>query len=295
MIYNSPFPSSVKAMETSIEKSKPFIKQWNLSTFDGCNPFNIKEYEKKWPLTPKSYFKKTSIQKPITIKCCFYSHFSLWHKAIQKNKIVIVLEHDFYCTQAIDENILNGDYDFLDMGLCDSILKEFFIKSRIRNHQSQGYGRHHLPLYCHYYHKAPMFASLACYAITPHGAQKAIRNAQKDGWESADDFFNEKLGNCQYIAPSYVERAIEDPHTTSGSSKNKSQKIGKKYIAKIPRYMGNIKSCLLNVPKEHLTRKERFIRFLHLFFLRYTYVSLRFFYKFFDHSITQTFKRLSKN
>ena len=91
MIYNSSFPASIRAMEMSLERSKSFVKQWNLSVFDGCNPSNVHEYEKKYPLKPREYFKRVSIL-PITFKCCFYSHFALWHKAIEKNKIIIVLD-----------------------------------------------------------------------------------------------------------------------------------------------------------------------------------------------------------
>lgn len=276
MIYNSPFPSSIKAMETSIKKSGDLLKQWNLSTFDGCNPANLKEYEKKWPLKPKEHFKKMSTQLPVTVKCVFYSHFEMWHKAIERHKIIIVLEHDFYCNQAIDDNILNGNYDFLHLGLYEGMIKEFFTNNRLREFKKKKDGIHPLPVFCHPYYRVPMFRGMGCYAVTPKGAEKAVENAYVDGWESADDFVNETLGNCRYISPHYAEQSVENPNTTEFMHVSKYQKI-----QKLREYVAKEKYCLLDADEKYLSKKERIDRILHLLLLRYPYVGLRFFYRFF--------------
>lgn len=281
MIYNSIFPISVKAMETSLEKSKPFIRQWNLCVFDGCNPHNLKEYRDKWPLKVKKYYKRRAeLLAPYT-ECCFYSHFFLWHKAIEKKKVTIILEHDFHCSRPIDENILNGDYDFLHLALSPDVMKKHYMKSRVRDYHQNGEGIHSLPLYCHSHHKVPMFSGAHCYAITPTGAEKAVNTAIKEGWEASDAFINETLGKCKYVSPVYAHRAIDNPNTTEarGNLKNNSKILKRNMYNKIASHLTMLLYNLVNVDNKYLTRKEKLMKYLHLLVWKYPFLFAFFIYR----------------
>ncbi len=264
-------------MQVCMKKSNPLVTQWNLSPFDGCNPYNIHEYEKRWPLKDGKWCSDT-----VSVRACFYSHFALWVEAAEKNQLTIVLEHDFYAHRKIDENITNGEYDFLHMAIYKSYILTCLSSRAIAKYHKNGAGLHPLRYRYHPYYGEPCFPGAFSYAITPYGAEKAIVCAEQNGWEFADIFINANFFNTKYVIPDYALRGVDENYTSSNWEENKehaladaidvSLKIRRSILSaqNIPLLESNI-LCANN---KYLNGREKIIKFLIFMGIPFTHISI---------------------
>ena len=269
-------------MQICMKKSKPFVTQWNLSSFDGCNPYNIHEYEERWPLKEGKWCSGIA-----SAKACFYSHFALWVEAAEKNQLTIVLEHDFYAQRKIDENITTGEYDFLHMAIYkDCLLRHPYSRS-IARYRKNGAGLHPLRYRYHRYYGEPCFSGTHCYAITPDGAEKAIACAAQNGWEFADTFINANFFDIKYINPDYALRGADQIYTSFRWEETKDHALVD--AINVPLTVRRSILSVHNIPlledsilwanNKYLSGREKIIKFLIFMGIPFTHISILILFK----------------
>lgn len=141
----------------------------------------------------------------------FYSHYSLWEKAIELDRNIIILEHDaiFNNDKAItykntldSKVLLNFDGDILNLGSPNWSFKPWSPTGWLRPWKGQGIKKR---IVCDKFHipdvpdgEVPCFCDTNllygahAYVITPLGARKLVRSA-KDGILPADIFINQDV------------------------------------------------------------------------------------------------------
>ncbi len=276
MIYNSPAKVSMQSMQLCMKKSKPLVAQWNLSPFDGCNPYNIHEYERRWPLKDGKYCSDT-----VSVKACFYSHFALWVEAAEKNQLTIVLEHDFYAHRKIDENITNGEYDFLHMAIYKGHILTCLSSGAIARYHKNEAGLHPLRYRYHPYYGEPCFPGTHNYAITPHGAEKAIACVAQNGWEFADAFINANFFDTRYVNPDYSLRGAYDVSISFDWEKTKDRvpltdhvPLARRRSILSVQNIPLLESSILCANNKYLNGREKIIKFLIFMGIPFTHISI---------------------
>lgn len=144
---------------------------------------------------------------------CFASHFTLWHKCVNLNEAIVILEDDVEIKEKFDEGVF----------LCKKSSFDFVrLFALFENDEDTGFN------ICITKRK---LGGAQGYYLTPNGARILISHAKK--WVSpVDDFmdryFIHKMPNAIFKPFLIVEKKME---STIGSSRNKKPK----YFFKITR------------------------------------------------------------
>ena len=80
---------------------------YNVEYFSGTTPDTLYEAEKIWKFDvmepSRAYnFKGENIHKYFTKKSCFMNHVRLWHKCLELNEPIAVIEQDSFCVRNWD-------------------------------------------------------------------------------------------------------------------------------------------------------------------------------------------------
>lgn len=163
--------------------------------------------------------KKESDRLYLTKKACFTNHVRLWHKCIELNEPIAVLEQDVYCIngwnnqpfdevlilnitssfkQAVFQHVANKPNFDGQLGL--HVYKDTFLK----------YTKDNL------FNGAYMMPGTGSYAITPTGAKKLLGALEQNGWEQSDYFINTKSVKIEYCIPEYFTFKLKNLNMSHG-------------------------------------------------------------------------------
>lgn len=192
-----------ESIEQSLDCAKS-IEQHNLSYtfFDGVYKHNLDTVWKDEDLF--LYHKQSDNKKFAGVKGCFLSHYLLWKKCLKDNEPIIIFEHDALLIRSIPEDLLNYDYDVLNLDYASRQISNYW------EHVEQDHGPAILP-----WRKADKWGysqfnkssipGIHGYIIKPSGAKKLIDFAKKYGTLPADIHINSLILDLKYTDTSYVK------------------------------------------------------------------------------------------
>ena len=191
-------------------------KKFDAELFAGVTPDTLGDYELKYsfiemnPSRANDYFFQNQ-KKYKTKKSCFMNHVRLWHKCVERNEPIAVLEHDAICKRKWD----NVEFDeCLILNLNSAV---YFNRNIKKNLEGKYTYKHHGTTdvreadYKFKYWKeniwkgGTLIPGTAAYAITPKGAQRLIDSVYKNGWDQSDFFINGNNVHLQYASPEYFK------------------------------------------------------------------------------------------
>lgn len=199
--------------------------KFDAELFEGVTPETLNKYEETYNFTriiPSrvDHFYHENQKLFHTKKSCFMNHVRLWHKCLDLNKPIAVIEQDSFCVRNWD----NVQFDELLIMNFTSAWKQKVFKHLIKN---KGMPISHLGI--HEYTEGPlpytkpnhlkgamMMPGTAAYAITPKGAKRLINNLFKNGWEQSDYFINTLNVKIQYIDPEYFTFKLPNLNMSHG-------------------------------------------------------------------------------
>ena len=198
---------------------------WEPELFSGVTIQTLPKWEKKFKLKMKAKsrvacFKRENNMKMFnTKKSCSLNHYRLFHKCIELQEPIAVVEHDSHCMG--DWTNIEFD-DVLVMNPQSAINKEVFRHLRSKNSEPVKEGLHDINFYgLHYRHDpeingAQMIPGTAAYAVTPSGAQKMIDVYEQIGWEQSDFIINTAYVRIQTIMPELFTFKLPNLSTSHG-------------------------------------------------------------------------------
>lgn len=169
-----------------ISSAKMF--NWDIEVFPAINGNDITQ--KTWDdLNLKLRLDKDTMDKP-GVHGCFLSHWNLWHKCIELNKDIIILEHDA---------LIMGPQPIISS---DSIVKL------------------HIPTYSRKFHKDPDTGSWTnsahAYLLSPNNARKLINFSFDNGVIPVDILIGTFVVNFYHLNYDLVKlNPIERKSTTT--------------------------------------------------------------------------------
>lgn len=179
---------SVKmAYDCAIQAIKHGIKP---NYFKAINGNDAEYHYEKTGLKRRKKFKKNRLG----VVGCFFSHYYLWKKCVEKNESFLILEHDGYLIRNIPDNIHSQFSDVLKLDRLDPYKKTY--NTDIENEKNN-------PLVIEeYYNKSAKnpvkigtgnyMKGAYSYIIKPHAAQKLIDWVHEFGFMPAD----QQIGNA---------------------------------------------------------------------------------------------------
>lgn len=191
----------------SVEQSNDCVQSfWNygmsVNKFQGFYKNNVDtvwENEKLF-----LYHKQSDNKKVKGVKGCFLSHYSLWKKCLELNTPILILEHDALAIRELPEDILDYEYDVLNLDYASRQIKNYWEHVEMDNGKEilsweksskKGYGG---------YNKSSI-PGIHGYIIKPSGAEKLIKFSKQQGTLPADIQINSLVVDLKYTKTSYVK------------------------------------------------------------------------------------------
>lgn len=114
-------PISIGGFDKLVQSSLKVENAFSVKKFNAITPNNIPIFLNwTWPWDGQESCLRSGLIKkayptvnPKKRVACFCSHYNLWHKAIDKNKPILVLEHDAMFIKKLDLSILDSPYDII--------------------------------------------------------------------------------------------------------------------------------------------------------------------------------------
>jgi GR25 family glycosyltransferase involved in LPS biosynthesis len=192
--------------------------------FEGVTPDTLDDYKDLHrPDVPGSRiedFKRENEKKYLIKKSCFTNHVRLWHKCIELNQPIAVIEQDAHCVWKWDNRQFE---DVLILNVDSAFRQPVFQHIRFKPEYDLGIHRYDdysvTPLI---YYKPSVFKGsfmmpgTAAYAITPQGAKKLLKALDKYGWEQSDFFINSHNVTIQYAMPEYFTFKLKNLNMSHG-------------------------------------------------------------------------------
>lgn len=197
------FVNEPVSIEQSVESVESFKKIGiNVERFSGVYKHNV---DVVWDQEELFFYHKQSDNKKVKgVKGCFLSHYLLWKKCLELNEPLLILEHDAIAIRSIPQNILEYDFDVLNLDYASRQVTDYwnYVNSdhgfeicAWKSSDKKGYGG---------YNKSSI-AGIHGYIIKPSGAEKLIEFSKKEGTLPADIQINSKVVDLRYTKTSYVK------------------------------------------------------------------------------------------
>ena len=114
-------PVSIQGFAKLVQTSLNVENEFSINVLDAITPKNIPIFLNwTWPWDGEERCLRSGLIKrayptvdPRKRVACFYSHYKLWEMAIDKNKPILVLEHDAMFIKKLDLSILDKPYDII--------------------------------------------------------------------------------------------------------------------------------------------------------------------------------------
>ena len=114
-------PISIRGLAKLVQSSLIAQNDFTIKDFDATTPNNIPLFLNwTWPWDGEERCLRSGLIKkayptvdPRKRVACFYSHYQLWEMALDKNKPILVLEHDAMFIKKLDLSILDKPYDII--------------------------------------------------------------------------------------------------------------------------------------------------------------------------------------
>lgn len=204
IIYNKPNPKSKTIAKMCLDSFKGF-SSWSPVLYDGCNPNTLDLYQTEYKLSDTRTHVKPNNKKYKSKKACFYSHFSLWMKAIKYNETIVIVEHDTYCIGDLPKNLevegvlqLTAESNLQQIPAYKGRWKQDYKRVLARG---EGIHKIHFSQLINGY---PCIAGCTGYIITPQAAAIITNDCFEHGWYQNDLLLNTKYFNISYIFPSPI-------------------------------------------------------------------------------------------
>lgn len=191
----------------SIEQSDDCVNSFlnfgmTVEKFSGVYKHNVDEV---WQTEGLFFYHKQSDNKKVKgVKGCFLSHFLLWKKCLELNQPILILEHDAVAIRSIPENILENEFDVLNLDYASRQVQDYW----------QHVDKDHGPAICSWqpaekkgyggYNKSSI-PGIHGYIIKPNGAKKLIDFSKQQGTLPADIQINSLVVDLRYTKNSYVK------------------------------------------------------------------------------------------
>ena len=112
---------SIRGLAKLVQSSLIAQNDFTIKDFDATTPNNIPSFLNwTWPWDGEERCLRSGLIKkayptvdPRKRVACFYSHYQLWELARDKNKPILVLEHDAVFIKKLDLSILDKPYDII--------------------------------------------------------------------------------------------------------------------------------------------------------------------------------------
>lgn len=199
--------------------------KFNAELFEGVTPNTLKKYEEKYNFTriiPSrvDHFYHENQKLFHTKKSCFMNHVRLWHKCLELNEPIAVIEQDSFCVRNWD----NIQFDELLLLNCKSAFNQPVFnhvwKNKSKPQFSKGLHEYTADVLTYYFknkfYSYSMMPGTAAYAVTPKGAKKLLDNLINYGWEQSDYFINNYNVKIQTIMPEYFTFKLKNLNMSHG-------------------------------------------------------------------------------
>ena len=193
--------------------------------FKAINGNNIEYYRKKENIKPGKKFKKS---RP-GVHGCFFSHYYLWKQCVQDNLPYIILEHDGFILNYIDNNILKSFDDVLTLDRLDPFSNDY-NKTIQQEEHSAFEVRDYINISAKYIisktypEVTNYFKGAYAYIIKPKAAKKLIEHISEHGYLPADQQINSTILKLNTVVPSLARLhpyyAIGDNIRTESLTRN---------------------------------------------------------------------------
>lgn len=153
----------------------------------------------------KFFFKQNANKKLPGVKGCFLSHYSLWEECIIANTPYLIFEHDALMIRPLPNNILDLDYDVLNLDYASRV--EVDYEKHLNTNKGQEIKSWPVaPEKKGFLSRASKSSikGLHAYIIKPAGAKKLIKKAKENGTIPADIHVNSMYINLKYTTTSYA-------------------------------------------------------------------------------------------
>ena len=192
---------------------------------EGVTPESLDHYEKVHDFTrivPSrvNNFYKENKTLFYTKKSCFMNHVRLWHKCVELNHPIAIIEQDSFCIKNWD----NIQFDELLILNVKSAFNQKVFEHLWKKHNKplfndgvQDYNANVLKYYFdNKFKNHHMMPGTAAYAITPKGAKRLIENLSTTGWEQSDYFINTFNVKIQTASPEYFTFKLKNLNMSHG-------------------------------------------------------------------------------
>jgi glycosyl transferase, family 25 len=164
------------------------------------------QIEKIWTKKQlKFYFKQNANKKLPGVKGCFLSHYSLWEECITTDTPYLIFEHDAIMLRVLPNNILDLEYDVLNLDYASRVEADYEkhlntdngqeIKSWAVAPEKKGWLSRA---------SKSSIKGLHAYIVKPIGAKKLIKQAHDIGTIPADVHVNSMYVDLKYTVTSYA-------------------------------------------------------------------------------------------
>lgn len=178
---------------------------WKPELFNGVTIETLSEYEEQYHIKVKT--ESRAITFPLNHfkvkKSCFLNHYRLFHKCIELNKSLAVIEHDSHCISNWTD--LKFD-DILIMNYNSAIRQHVFKNIWDKNLLLTEVGLSDIDFSVKYKFEERLkmesaIPGTAAYAITPTGATKMLEAIHTYGWDQSDYIINTGYVRIQCLNP----------------------------------------------------------------------------------------------
>ena len=189
-------------------------KNFDAELFQGYYHKTVGKFKEIKNFMPNSraenFFKEGNMNRFLSKRSIFANGYTLWQKCLELNQNIVVLEHDSICVK-------NWDFpnfkDVLILNIEDAFhqkcYRDFWKKNKqkppILKNGIHNYKSPFLYQWNNIFYNSLKMPGAAAYALSPTGAEKLVKSAEKYGWEQNDHFINTYNVNIEYAKPQYFK------------------------------------------------------------------------------------------
>ena len=192
-----------------------FRRSWDVELVEGVTPETLDD--KEWDVSCIEGgrligFQQKGERSYLTKKSCLTNHYRLWKKVIEANEPMAFIEQDAICCGdpprnfAGDVLVLNVDYAFFPPSVLGTLAQMRGYMPPVSLTPTPLPQDFPLKYYKNNVYKDhAMMPGTAAYVVTPKGAKKLLKAADKYGIDQSDFFINNHNVEISYISPSPVK------------------------------------------------------------------------------------------
>ena len=203
ILYNKPQELSREYASICYDSFAGF-HTWEPILFEGCVPETLEQYDREYKISDDRTNWKPGHERYESKKSCFYSHFSLWIKAIELNKTIGIVEHDTHCIGDLPDELEFKGALQLSVESAARLKLQAIRQNDYERLMARPDGVHPLDISRKVNGYTPLIANMA-YAITPEAAEILVSDCLTNGWYQNDDLITTRLFNIDYLLPSVIE------------------------------------------------------------------------------------------